>query len=70
MTRKSLSHPITFDITNPDALKRKGVIALDVVDDEAAIELAQKIADATGRSVTVKDAEMIEIQTIPANTKQ
>ncbi|WP_249165840.1 hypothetical protein [Bradyrhizobium sp. AUGA SZCCT0431] len=70
VTRKSLSHPMTLDITNPDALKRKGIIALDVVDEEAAIELARKIADATGRSVTVKDADMIEIQTIPATTKQ
>ncbi|MBR1147687.1 hypothetical protein JQ567_30800 [Bradyrhizobium sp. AUGA SZCCT0431] len=61
---------MTLDITNPDALKRKGIIALDVVDEEAAIELARKIADATGRSVTVKDADMIEIQTIPATTKQ
>jgi hypothetical protein len=61
---------IILDVVNPDALKRRGRIVLDLVDEPAAIVIAQKIADVTGRSVTVKGADMVEIQTIAAATKQ
>jgi hypothetical protein len=41
---------------------------LDLADEEAAVKMAHTIADTTGRSVTVRDADMIEIHTIPAAT--
>jgi hypothetical protein len=68
--KKTLPQPLIIDIARPDALKRKGLIVLDVAEEPAAMELAQKIAAATGRSVTVRDADMNEIKNIPAVTKQ
>ena len=47
---------VIIDIVNPDALGRGSRIVLDVEDDARAIEVAQKLADATGRAVTVRDA--------------
>jgi hypothetical protein len=58
---------IIVDIGNVDA-SRRGIIVLDLADEEAALKVAHKIADTTGRSVTVRYADMIEIQTIPAPT--
>jgi hypothetical protein len=63
--------PVIIQVTNPDVpAKRGSIIVLDVVDEEAAMEIAKKIAAATGCSVRVSDVDMIEIQTIPAATKQ
>jgi hypothetical protein len=49
-------------------MRRGTIVVLDVADDELAVGMAQKIAERTGRSVTVRDSEMIEILTIPAAT--
>jgi hypothetical protein len=65
---KPLSHTIIVDIGNADA-SRRGIIVLDLADEEVAVKMAHKFADTTGRSVTVRDADMIEIQTIPAATR-
>ena len=62
--------PILLEIAKAAPLQRDSIVILHVVDEQVAIEIAHKIADATGRSVTVKDEDMIEIQTIPAVTKQ
>jgi hypothetical protein len=63
--------PVIIQVRNPDVPAIRGsIIVLDVVDEEAAMEIAKKIADATGCSVRVSDVDMIEIQTIPAATKQ
>jgi precorrin-6B methylase 2 len=67
---KQSSHPLIIDILNADALRRGSIIVLDLANEETALQLAQKLADATGRSVVVRDAEMVAIQTIPAATRQ
>jgi hypothetical protein len=64
---KPLSNAIIVDLGNADA-SRRGIIVLDLADQEAALKVAHIIADTTGRSVTVRDADMIAIQTIPAAT--
>jgi len=53
-------------VENVDALRRGSLIVLDLADEGAAIEVAQKIAAATGRTVVVRDADMAEIQTVTA----
>jgi hypothetical protein len=57
---------VVIDIKNPDALRRGSRIVLDLADDNSAMEIAQKLADATGRAVILRNADMIEIHTIPA----
>jgi hypothetical protein len=49
---------------------RPGIIALDLADEETALRMARKIAAATGRAVTLRNADMIAIATIPAVTRQ
>jgi len=39
---------------------------LELADEDAAIRLAQKIARDTGAGITVRDADMEVIETIPA----
>ena len=39
---------------------------LDLADDNSAMEIAQKLANATGRAVILRNADMIEIHTIAA----
>jgi hypothetical protein len=65
---KPFSNTIIVDLGNADA-SRRGIIVLDLADEGAAVKMAHKIADATGCSVTVRDADMIEIQTISAATR-
>jgi hypothetical protein len=43
---------------------------LDLPDDATALHVARQLAEQTGKSVTVRDAEMIEIDTVPAPIKQ
>jgi hypothetical protein len=64
------SGQVIIQVTNLDPLKRGSVIVLDVEDQEAALEVAHKIAAATGRAVRVRDEDMAEIQTIPAAKTQ
>jgi hypothetical protein len=57
-------------VENVDALRRGSLIVLDLADEGAAMEVAQKIAAATGRTVVVRDADMAEIQTVTALRNQ
>ena len=70
MTHKPRVRPIIIDIANPDALRRGSLIVLDLEDKDRAVEIAEKLAAATGRTVVVRDADMNEIETIPAAAKQ
>ena len=45
-------------------------VVLDLPDDATALNVARQLAELTGKSVIVRDAEMIEIDTVPAPTKQ
>jgi hypothetical protein len=63
--------PILIHVENPTAFSGKGsIIVLELKDEAAALRIARKIADETGRGVTVRDAEMALIVTIsPAKTQ-
>ena len=57
--------PIVIHVTNPNAFLGQGsIIVLELMDEEAAISLARKIAHETGRGVSVRDAEMGIIEAI------
>ncbi|QIG98190.1 MULTISPECIES: hypothetical protein [Bradyrhizobium] len=58
MKRTNQRRPIIVDVASPD-IKPRGVFALDLADDETARMVARKIAAATGRRVTLRDADMI-----------
>jgi hypothetical protein len=63
--RTNQRRPIIVDVASPD-IKPRGVFAVDLADDETARMVARKIAAATGRRVTLRDADMIAIETVPA----
>jgi len=59
--------PIIIHVTNPAAFSGQGsIIVLELADESAAKRVAEKIAYETGRAVTVRDADMNLIETIPA----
>lgn len=63
MTLKSPT--FILELSNAQALSKDGsVIVLEVADDASAMSIARKIAEQTGRHVTVRDADMIAIETI------
>jgi hypothetical protein len=64
MSQKPLPHII--HISNPDVSKQGSLILLELADDDEAIQVAQKLAQETGRRVTVRDGKMALIETIPA----
>jgi hypothetical protein len=64
------SRSVIIDIANPDALRRGGRVILDLADKKRAIQVAQKIALATGNAVTVRDADLTEIHIIPAPNRR
>ena len=47
-----------------------GFVVLDLPDNATALDVARKLAEITGKSVTVRDSETIEIGTVPAPPKQ
>jgi hypothetical protein len=58
--------PIIIEVAGTDIqLRRRSVIVLDRAD-EKCLRIAQKIANTTGRTVTVRNPDMSEIRTIPA----
>lgn len=60
--------PIVIEVSNPSAFSGRGsVIVLELADEAAAERLARKIARETGRSVTVRGADLAEIKTISAS---
>jgi len=59
--------PIFIQVSNPAAFSGQGsVIVLEMMEQDAAVKLARKIARETGRGVTVRDADMALIETISA----
>jgi hypothetical protein len=64
VSQKPIPHVI--HIESPDVSKRGSIIMLELADEHEAIRMAQRIAFETGRRVTVRDAQMALIETIPA----
>jgi Tfp pilus assembly protein PilP len=65
MRPKQLPH-IIIQISSPDASKQGTLIMLELADGDEAIRVAQTLAQETGRRVTVRDAKLALIETIPA----
>jgi hypothetical protein len=60
---------IIIDVSNPAAFSGKGsIIVLEYRDEDAALKVARKIAEETGRSVTVRREDMRVISSIPVVT--
>jgi hypothetical protein len=49
--------------------KRLSFVALELADEEKAIDVAKRIAESTGREVTVRDADWVELITAPGVKK-
>jgi len=45
---------------------RRSIVIVDRADEPTALDVARHIAEETGHSVTVRDAQLIEIETISA----
>ena len=58
--------PHIIHISSGDISKQGSIILLELADDDEAIQVAQKLALETGRRVTVRNAELALIETIPA----
>jgi hypothetical protein len=59
--------PKIIHVANPTSFGGRGsIIMLELADDDSAKKVAQRIATETGRRVTIRDADMTVIQTIPA----
>jgi hypothetical protein len=58
-----------IDVSNPAAFSGKGsIIVLEYTDEDAALKVARKIAEETGRSVTVRREDMRVISSISVVT--
>lgn len=55
---------IAITVSNPATPNKASLILVECANTEAARRLARKIAEETGRSVTVRDTDMREIDTI------
>jgi hypothetical protein len=64
MSEKQVHHLI--HISSPDVSKVGSVIVLDLADEDEAIKVAEKLARETGRRITVRDATLGLVKTIPA----
>ena len=61
------SAPITVCVSNPAAFLGMGsIIVLEFSEEDAALRAARKIARESGRCVTVRGADLVLIETIPA----
>lgn len=47
----------------------RSFVVLEITDEEKAFEVARRIAESTGREVTVRNASWIELVTIPGGKK-
>ena len=66
---KTVTPLIIISVSNPSAFAGQGsLIVLEYTDAEAAKKVARKIAQETGRCVTVHGEDMRVIETIPATT--
>jgi hypothetical protein len=58
---------VVIQVSNPAAFSGQGsIIVVEMPDEDAATRLARKLAQATGRRVTVRNAEMAIIEIIAA----
>jgi hypothetical protein len=58
---------VIIHVSNPAAFSGKGsIIMLEYTDEDAALKVARKIAEETGRSVTVRREDTGVISSIPA----
>lgn len=48
---------------------KRSFIVLEIVDEDRAFEVARRIAESTGREVTVRDANWVELTTIPGGER-
>jgi hypothetical protein len=64
VSQKQLPHLI--QISSPDTSKKGTVVMLERVDEDEAMRVAQMLARETGRRVTLRDAKLALIETIPA----
>ena len=48
---------------------KRSFIALEIADEDRALEVARRIAERTGREVTVRDASWVELITIPGGNR-
>lgn len=49
--------------------RRRSFIALELADEKRAFEVAKRLAETTGRDVTVRDANWVELTTFPGGKK-
>lgn len=47
----------------------RSFVVLEIADEEKAFEVARRIAESTGREVTVRDANWVELVIIPGGKK-
>lgn len=58
---------VVIQVSNPAAFSGQGsIIVVEMPDEDAATRLARKLAQETGRRVTVRNAEMAIIEIIAA----
>lgn len=48
---------------------RRSFIVLEIADEDRAFEVARRIAERTGREVTVRDVSWVELTTIPGRKR-
>lgn len=53
----------------PRASGRRTVIVVDLEDEDDALRMAQRLADATGRSGRIRDEHLMEVAVVPAPTR-
>ena len=57
-------------LTGPGVSSNKrSFVVLEIVDEDRAFEVARRIAESTGRDVTVRDANWVELTTIPGGKR-
>lgn len=57
-----------IEIVNPDPLNRGSTIIFEMAPKKTVLRIAHQLAIKTGRAVTVRGKDMIEMHTIPAAT--
>ncbi|WP_074120212.1 hypothetical protein [Bradyrhizobium sp. AS23.2] len=51
------------------SMDQRAFVALEIADEERAFEVARRIVESTGREVTVRNANWVEVATIPGERK-
>lgn len=59
---------VVIQVSNPAAFSGQGsIILVEMPDEDAGVRLARKLAQETGRRVTIRNAEMAIIEIIAAS---